>query len=95
VGVVARGQHHQRRVGKTERQVAVSRRDVLRLADDVGEAQHIAARHRDLALGLADASLVVLAARYHTDEVLTVDHRHFRVVAAPGGHPFRVLPADG
>lgn len=64
-------------------------------ADEVGEAQQVAARHRDLALGLADASLVVLAARYQTDEVLTLDHRHFRVVAAPGGHPFRLLPADG
>jgi hypothetical protein len=26
--------------------------------------------------------------------VLTLDERHFRVLRGPGGHPFRVLPAD-
>jgi hypothetical protein len=35
----------------------------------------------------------VLAHRYNTSEVLTLDERHFRVLPAPGG-PFRVLPAD-
>lgn len=28
-------------------------------------------------------------------EVLTLDHRHCRVVTAPDGRPFRLLPADG
>lgn len=62
---------------------------------DVGEAEQVIARHRDLGLGVADASLVVLADRYDTHEILTLDHRHFRVVSAPDGRPFRLLPADG
>lgn len=45
-------------------------------------------------LGLADASIVVLAERYDTLDILTLDERHFRSVAGPGNKPFRLLPAD-
>lgn len=62
---------------------------------DVGEAALVIARHRGLGLGVADASLVVLAGRYDTHEILTLDHRHFRVVTAPDGRPFHLLPTDG
>lgn len=61
---------------------------------DVGQAHRIAARHRDIALGVADASIVLLGARYGSRDVLTLDQRHFRVVADASGRPFRVLPAD-
>lgn len=64
-------------------------------AEDVAAARAVAARHRDLRLGLADASLAVLSSRYRTLDLLTLDQRHFRVVAGMGGQPFRLLPFDG
>ena len=64
-------------------------------AEDIARASEIIGRYRDLALGLADASLVVLAERHRTNDVLTLDERHFRAVTGPGGRPFRILPADG
>jgi predicted nucleic acid-binding protein len=60
----------------------------------VGEAEDVARRYHDLALGLADGSLVVLAGRYRTNRILTLDERHFRAVRTPTGQPFVVLPAD-
>jgi predicted nucleic acid-binding protein len=64
-------------------------------ADDIARASEIVLQYRDLRLGLADASLVVLAERHDTLDVLTLDERHFRAIAGPGGRPFRILPADG
>jgi uncharacterized protein len=63
-------------------------------ADDVARASEVIDRYRDLELGLADASIVVLAERHGTHDLLTLDERHFRAVAGPGGRPFRLLPAD-
>jgi uncharacterized protein len=57
-------------------------------------ARDVAARYRDLELGLADASLVVLAARWQTRRILTLDERAFRVVTPLQGGFFTVLPAD-
>jgi hypothetical protein len=51
-------------------------------------------RYRDLELGLADASIVVLADRYDVSDVLTLDERHFRAVRRSDGRPFRVRPTD-
>ena len=62
--------------------------------EDVARASEIIGHYRDLELGLADASIVVLAERHGTHDLLTLDERHFRAVAGPGGRPFRVLPAD-
>lgn len=62
-------------------------------ADDVRLAHAVIERHADLAISLADASMVVLAARYKTQDVLTLDERHFRVLQA-NRKPFRLLPAD-
>lgn len=64
------------------------------VAGDVDEAIAVIAGHRDLRVGLADASIVVLAGRYGTDRVLTLDERHFRVLRTPQGRPFTLLPAD-
>jgi predicted nucleic acid-binding protein len=61
---------------------------------DVARARQIALQHRDLQIGLADASLAVLSERTGTLDLLTLDHRHFRTVPGAGGKPFRVLPAD-
>jgi len=61
--------------------------------DDLQRARDLVDRYRDQSIGLADASLVVLAARYETDRVLTLDHRHFRVLRTTTGQPFTILPA--
>ncbi len=63
-------------------------------AGDIARASEIILRYRDLRLGLADASLMVLAERHATLDLLTLDERHFRAVNGPGGRPFRLLPAD-
>lgn len=61
---------------------------------DIARAAAIIERYRDLELGLADASIVVLAERYRTADLLTLDERHFRAIDGPRGRPFRILPAD-
>jgi predicted nucleic acid-binding protein len=61
---------------------------------DLDQARGIIQRYRDLRLGLADASLVVLAARHRTRRVLTFDQRAFRAVTPLQGGEFVVLPAD-
>lgn len=61
---------------------------------DIAQACTIIDRHRDLDIGLADASVVVLANRHNTDLLLTLDERHFRVLPGPQGKPFRLLPTD-
>jgi len=61
---------------------------------DVAVARDVVERYRDLRVGLADASLVVLARRHHTRRVLTFDQRAFRAVVPLQGGQFTVLPAD-
>jgi predicted nucleic acid-binding protein len=51
-------------------------------------------RYRDVAIGLADASLVVLAQRFRTHRLLTFDERAFRAVTPLQGGAFMLLPAD-
>jgi len=62
-------------------------------ARDVDQARTIVKRHADLRISLADASIVVLAARHEIQDVLTLDERDFRVLHA-NRKPFRLLPAD-
>jgi predicted nucleic acid-binding protein len=64
-------------------------------ADDVAEAHRVSERSGDQSVGLTDASIVVLATRYHVLDVLTLDERHFRALRGPADRPFRLLPADG
>lgn len=61
---------------------------------DVRSAAAVMQRYADLRIGLADASLVVLAEKHHTLDLLSFDARHFRAVRGPGGRPFRLLPDD-
>ena len=63
-------------------------------AEDVAAAIAVIERYADLRLGLADASIVVLARRYQCLDVLTLDQRHFRVVVGPNEKPFRLFPHD-
>ena len=61
---------------------------------DVAAATSVIQQHADLRIGLADASIVVLARRYGCRDVLTLDQRHFRVLRGPNNAPFRLLPHD-
>ena len=57
-------------------------------------ALKVARQYRDLGLGLADASLIVLAQRHNTQRIATLDERGFRAVTPLQGGTFTVLPAD-
>ena len=46
----------------------------------------------DQRIGVTDASLVVLAERYQTRRICTLDHRHFGVMRGTDGTPFELLP---
>ena len=61
-------------------------------AEDVAAARSLLERYHDLGIGLADASIVVLAERYSVYDVLTLDQRHFNALRGPGRKRFRVLP---
>src|SRR6266851_2408609 len=61
---------------------------------DVAQAAGVVRQYRDLNVGLADASIVVLAARYNTTRVLTFDQRHFRAMKPLHAASFTLLPAD-
>lgn len=63
-------------------------------SDDLASAVSVMTRYRDLDIGLTDASLVVLAERYRTTRLLTLDERHFRVVTPLSGGAFELLPSD-
>lgn len=63
-------------------------------SSDVAEARQLTRRYADLRIGLADASIVVLAARYETTRILTFDERHFRAITPLWGSAFTLLPAD-
>jgi uncharacterized protein len=62
-------------------------------SQDVAEGMMIIATYQDLDIGLADASIVVLANRLDCRDVLTLDERHFRTLRH-GRRNFRILPAD-
>jgi hypothetical protein len=59
---------------------------------DLRAAREVIARYRDQQIGLTDASLVVLAERYRTNRILTLDQRHFRVLRTARDEPFVLLP---
>jgi hypothetical protein len=60
----------------------------------MARARELLARYRDLRLGLADASLVVVAERHNTRRILSFDLRAFRAVTPLQGGSFTILPAD-
>ncbi|HWY17563.1 MAG TPA: PIN domain-containing protein [Solirubrobacteraceae bacterium] len=61
----------------------------------IHETIAVAKRHESMELGLADASLVILAARLQTIDIATLDERHFRALKPlSGGKAFRLLPTD-
>lgn len=61
-------------------------------ATDVQAAKQVMEKYPELEPGLADASLVVLAARHGVRDLLTLDRRHFQTMRQLNGRPFRVWP---
>ncbi|MDE0232140.1 MAG: PIN domain-containing protein [bacterium] len=61
-------------------------------ADDLVAATEVVERYRDLGIGITDASLVVLAERYRTRTILTLDQRHFNVLRPLDGGHFKLVP---
>ncbi len=62
--------------------------------EDLGHASRVMERYADLRIGLADASVVVIANRHRTLDLLCTDERHFRALRGLGGRPFRLRPFD-
>lgn len=60
---------------------------------DLSKAAAVVGRYRDQAVGLTDASLVVLAERFRTHTILTLDRRHFEVLRPLAGGRFRIVPS--
>jgi hypothetical protein len=60
--------------------------------EDLAQAGAVVERYADQSIGLADASIVILAARYQTRTVLTLDRRHFGVLRPIDGGSFKILP---
>jgi len=61
-------------------------------ASDLERASAVIARYADQGIGVADASIVVLADRGRTREVLTLDRRRFEVLRPLSGGRFRLVP---
>jgi uncharacterized protein len=59
---------------------------------DVLHAAAVVERYADQTVGLADASNVVLARRYGTRRIATLDRRHFDVMRPLQGGRFTVVP---
>ena len=49
-------------------------------------------RYTDQRVGVTDASLAVLADRYQTRTICTLDRRHFSVLRTLDGQPFDIVP---
>ena len=60
--------------------------------EDLAGAHAVVERYADQSIGLADASIVILANRYQTRTVVTLDRRHFGVVRPIDGGSFKILP---
>lgn len=65
-------------------------------ADDINDVVTVNTRYQALTLGATDCLNVVLAARYGTAVLFTLDHRHYRAIAPlpSDGTAFTLLPAD-
>ncbi len=61
-------------------------------APDVLICRRLIEQYPQLHAGLTDTSLVVLADRYRTMRLITLDRRHFSVLRSLDGRPFELLP---
>jgi len=60
--------------------------------EELVKARAVIERYADQDISVADASIVVLAERYRTRTIVTLDHRHFDVLRPLSGGRFRILP---
>jgi len=99
--VLAEADYMIARLGQVPAEVAMLQdiRDNMTVAqfsnDDLDQAITVVEQYTDLNIGITDASIVVLAARYHTTRILTLDHKHFQAIMplASGDH-FTLLPSS-
>lgn len=61
-------------------------------ANDLSRVVDVVRRYADQDIGVTDASIVVLADRYQSRTIATLDRRHFDVLRPMSGGRFRVLP---
>ncbi len=61
-------------------------------AGDLERARSIIAKYGDQDIGVADASNVVLADRFRTRSIVTLDRRHFEILRPITGNRFTVVP---
>ena len=61
-------------------------------AQELQLATRVVQQYADQSIGVTDASIVVLAERYKTDRILTLDRRNFSVLRQRNGKPFTILP---
>jgi predicted nucleic acid-binding protein len=61
-------------------------------AADLAIAHRVIAEYADQAIGVADASIVVLADRLATRSIATLDRRHFEVLRPLSGGRFTIVP---
>ena len=61
-------------------------------AADIDACAQVVQKYRDQEIGVTDASLVVLAKRFNTRTILTLDRRHFDVLKPLQGKRFVVVP---
>ena len=60
----------------------------------IGDTWRMVYRYRDLNIGIADASQIILAEKYECWDILTLDLRHFRAMRPISKKAFRILPFD-
>ncbi|MDR0848785.1 MAG: PIN domain-containing protein [Propionibacteriaceae bacterium] len=61
--------------------------------DELTEAINLVSRYEDERIGLADAANVVLARRYATRQIATLDRRHFSVLRFSDGSAVDIVPS--
>lgn len=61
-------------------------------AADLGRIRSLIEGYRGQEIGVADASNVLLANRYGTRTIATLDRRHFEVLRTVSGEHFEILP---
>lgn len=61
-------------------------------AADLATVREVVELYADQAIGVADASLVVLAERHRTTMIATLDRRHFEVLRPLDGGRFTIVP---
>lgn len=75
------------------RELFSGRWEIANLTDpELEQACTVVERYGQMGIGVADASMVILADRYKTTKILTLDTRHFTVLRTASGHTFDILP---